>query len=173
MSSSWYKIKLPRVKKMKIWIDADGFPAICRELLYRIANRCKIETLVVADRWFELPNSAQLRRVVVQKGANAADRFIKKNVKEGDIVCSNDYALLRQIHQLSAIGITPYGKIINKDHDIELPDWYKNIPLMSDVYHYYRHTQTQHSPFSHKDKAKFANTVDRILQKNLPNISAY
>ena len=40
---------------MKIWVDADACPVVIKEILFRAAERMKIETILVANHAMRIP----------------------------------------------------------------------------------------------------------------------
>ncbi len=61
---------------MQIWVDADACPSEIKELLFRAANRTKIKVTLVANQSMRTPRSDFIDSLVVEAGANVADRRI-------------------------------------------------------------------------------------------------
>ncbi|WP_173400566.1 DUF188 domain-containing protein, partial [Pseudoalteromonas sp. AC163] len=53
---------------MKIWVDADACPVVIKEILFRAAERMKIETILVANHAMRIPPSKYISRVQVSSG---------------------------------------------------------------------------------------------------------
>ena len=53
---------------MKIWVDADACPVVIKEILFRAAERKKIETIFVANQYIRTPPSNFIRSMQVSAG---------------------------------------------------------------------------------------------------------
>ena len=58
---------------MKIWIDADACPVVIREIIYKAAERLKINTLLVANQTLKYPKSPLISFVLVTKGFDVVE----------------------------------------------------------------------------------------------------
>ena len=61
---------------MQIWVDADACPKVIKEILYRAAERVKIQLMLVANRPLYCPRSSYLRVIQVPSGFDEADHRI-------------------------------------------------------------------------------------------------
>ena len=64
----------------RIWVDADACPAVIRDILYRAAERTRIEVILVANRWLQTPSSRFIRAMQVAGGPDVADDAIAERV---------------------------------------------------------------------------------------------
>ena len=78
---------------MTIWVDADAMPRAVKEVLYRAAQRRKVEVVLVANAYLSVPDSAYIRTVRVEKGADVADDYIVEHCVKGDLIISADIPL--------------------------------------------------------------------------------
>jgi len=99
----------------RIWVDADACPAVIRDILYRAAERARIEVLLVANRWLQTPASRFIRALQVAGGPDAADDAIAERVAAGDLVVTQDIPLAARVLARQAAAITPRGEPFSAD----------------------------------------------------------
>ncbi|MDQ6967924.1 MAG: DUF188 domain-containing protein, partial [Mariprofundaceae bacterium] len=58
---------------MNIWVDADACPVAIKEILFRAADRRKINMIFVANSHLQLPKSAFISMLKVGAGFDVAD----------------------------------------------------------------------------------------------------
>ena len=78
---------------MQIWVDADACPIAIKEILYRAAERNRLQLILVANQMLRTPPSAWIRAVQVPKGFDVADNHIAEAVAPGDLVITADIPL--------------------------------------------------------------------------------
>ncbi len=96
---------------MRIWIDADACPKPCKEILFRAADRAKVETIVVANQRIHVPSSPFIKIVQVEQGPDVADAHIADNCAPGDLVVTADIPLASRVVKKGATGLDPRGKL--------------------------------------------------------------
>ena len=70
---------------MKLWIDADAAPRDVKEICYRVSERLKLDTVLVANMRIQLPAGYQfLSAVRVEGGPDVADTYIVEQAMAGD-----------------------------------------------------------------------------------------
>jgi uncharacterized protein YaiI (UPF0178 family) len=99
---------------MRIWVDADACPRAIKDILYRAANRCRVELTLVANRALAAPRSPYIRSIVVPAGFDAADDEIVKRVDPGDLVISSDLPLAAQLIAKGARVLSQRGEWISE-----------------------------------------------------------
>ena len=99
---------------MRIWVDADACPRAIKEILFRAANRCRIELTLVANRPLAAPPSPYIRSIVVPAGFDVADDEIVKRVAPGDLVVSSDLPLAAQLIAQGARVLSHRGEWISE-----------------------------------------------------------
>ena len=99
---------------MRIWVDADACPRAIKDILYRAANRCRIELTLVANRALAAPPSPYIRSIVVAAGFDVADDEIVKRVAPGDLVISSDLPLAAQLIAKGARVLSHRGEWISE-----------------------------------------------------------
>ncbi len=148
---------------MKIWVDADACPKVIKEMLFRAADRAKIEVIFVANQWLRLPESPFIRFVQVEQGPDIADDQIAEDCEEGDLVVTADIPLAVRVVAKGALGLDPRGRIYDKNNIGHISD-------MRDFMDTLRNDGVQTGGpknFSARDGEQFANELDkRISQRS-------
>ena len=81
---------------MKIWVDADACPVVIKEILFRAAERKKIETIFVANQYIRTPPSNFIRSMQVSAGFDVADDEIVRQIEINDLVITSDIPLAKK-----------------------------------------------------------------------------
>ena len=58
---------------MTIWVDADAMPRAVKEVLYKAAQRRRVEVVLVANAYLNIPQIPRLSAVRVAAGADVAE----------------------------------------------------------------------------------------------------
>jgi len=101
---------------MNIWIDADACPNIIKDILFRAAERAKIETVLVANQAMRLPPSKFIRFVQVDAGLDVADKRIVELMQAGDLVVTADIPLAAAVIDKNGVALNPRGELYTKDN---------------------------------------------------------
>lgn len=146
---------------MKIWVDADACPVPVKEILFRAAERQKIEVILVANQRLSTPQSAFIRMLQVEQGFDVADNEIVKRIVAGDLLISADIPLASEVLEKGALVITPRGERYTEDNikaRLNIRDFMETLRSSG--------IQSGGQPaYSHTDRQMFANQLDRILAK--------
>jgi uncharacterized protein len=146
---------------MKIWVDADACPVAIREILYRAAERKRIELILVANQHLSLPGSRYIRLVQVSSGFDVADNEIVKRVQEGDLVITSDIPLASEVIDRKGRALSPRGELFT-DQNV------KSRLNMRDFMDTLRASGIHGGgppALSQRDRQNFANHLDSILAK--------
>lgn len=100
---------------MKIWIDADACPVVIREIIYKAAERLKINTLLVANQTLKYPKSPLISFVLVTKGFDVADTYIVQNLAANDLVITADIPLADLVVKKGGVAISPRGELYDQN----------------------------------------------------------
>src|SRR3982750_2043217 len=100
---------------MKLWIDADACPKPGKDILFRAAERAKVEAVLVANMRMYVPQSAFIKIVQVEQGPDVADSYIADHCAPGDLVVTADIPLASRIVKKGATGLDPRGKIYDAE----------------------------------------------------------
>ena len=106
---------MPKQRPNTIWIDGDACPKAVKEIVFKASVRLNIRTVLVANSYQILPQSALIHLIVVSKGFDAADQHIIDQVDSHDIVITADIPLAAAVLKKMAIAINPRGEIYTQN----------------------------------------------------------
>lgn len=150
---------------MKIFIDADACPNPIKDILYKAAQRNKIELILVANKALNTPSSIYIKRIQVASGLDVADNYIAECVEPGDLVITADIPLADRVVDKQAYALDPRGELFTKEtikQRLSMRNFMETLRASG--------LQTSGpSAFNARDKQQFANALDRFLaqQKNI------
>ena len=146
---------------MKIWVDADACPAVIKDIIYRAAERLKIETTLVANMLLRTPPSQYIRALQVPRGFDVADNEIVKRVEAGDLVITADIPLAADVIARGGHALNPRGEFYTPDNIRERLEMRNFLDEL-------RGSGVQTggpAPLDHADRKRFADQLDRFLAK--------
>jgi uncharacterized protein YaiI (UPF0178 family) len=144
---------------MRIWVDADACPKVIKEILFRAADRMKIQLMLVANKMLYCPPSPFVRAMQVPAGFDVADNKIAQLVEPGDLVITSDIPLAADVIARGGHALNPRGELYTKDtiHERLMMRNFMDGLRGSGV-------ETGGPPvLSQKDRQTFANQLDRLL----------
>ncbi|GLX84532.1 UPF0178 protein [Thalassotalea loyana] len=147
---------------MKIWVDADACPVVIKEIIFRAADRAKIETTLLANHPMRVAKSPFIRFVQVEAGFDVADNEIVKRAESNDLVITSDIPLADEVITKGAFALSPRGEMLTK-HNI------KQRLNMRDFMDTLRASGMQTKgpdKLSAQDKQAFANQLDSFIAKH-------
>ena len=100
---------------MTIWVDADACPNVIKDILFRAAERSRIELVLVANQWIRTPSSRFIRAMQVPGGLDVADSEIVQRVESGDLVVTADIPLAALVVEKGALALDPRGQLHTPD----------------------------------------------------------
>jgi len=148
---------------MKIWVDADACPAAVKEILYKAAERRRVETTLVANRRMRFPASSLIKFIKVASGSDVADNEIVKRLEPGDLVITADIPLAAEVIAKGGHALNPRGELYTTDN-------IREILSMRDFMDGLRAGGVETggpAPLGHGDRQAFANQLDRFLTRSL------
>jgi uncharacterized protein len=94
----------------EIYVDGDACPV--RAEIYRVADRLKLNVVVVANgsRPIRPPGTPNVRMVLVGDGADAADDWIAGHISALDVCVTSDIPLASRCLEKGARVVSPTGK---------------------------------------------------------------
>ena len=101
---------------MRIWVDADACPAVIKDILYRAAERLKIEMTLVANKALRTPPSQYITALQVPRGIDVADSHIVKELAPGDLVITADIPLASDVIARGARALNPRGELYSPEN---------------------------------------------------------
>lgn len=145
----------------RIWIDGDGVPKACKEILYKAALRTRVPVVLVANSWQQVPKLKSITFVQVSGGLDVADDHIADNCQPGDLVISSDIPLAARVIEAGGTVVTFRGQPLDEAN-------VKQRLGMRDFMDDLRGSGVMTGgppPYGNKDKQRFANTLDRWLSR--------
>jgi len=149
---------------MKIWVDADACPGVIKEILFRAAERAQVHTALVANQLIRVPPSAFLRSVQVPSGFDVADKYIVQQLELGDLVITADIPLAAATIQKGAHALNPRGELYTTENIRER----LSMRNFMDELRGSGVATGGPPPLDARDRAAFANSLDRFLRKRSP-----
>ena len=101
---------------MHIWVDADACPAVIKDILYRAAERRKLQMTLVANKLLKVPRSPFIRALQVPRGFDVADSHIVKALAPGDLVITADIPLAADVIAKGARALNPRGELYSPEN---------------------------------------------------------
>jgi uncharacterized protein YaiI (UPF0178 family) len=148
---------------VKMWIDADGCPRDCKEMVQRAAVRRGLELTFVANRPLHLgTKSAKITSVVVEAGLDVADAYLVKHAQPGDLVVTSDVPLAAELVEKGIEALSPRGELYtaaNVRERLSLRDFFTEARESGVM------QGTGPPPYDEKAKRQFANALDRWLTR--------
>ena len=146
---------------MKIWVDADACPGAIKEILFRAAERVRVEMTLVANQPMRVPPSKYIRTMQVGSAFDAADARIVELIEPGDLVITADIPLAAQVIAKKAQALNPRGERYTEENVRERLS-IRNF--MQDLRE--GGVRTGGPPaLNARDKQAFANQLDALLAK--------
>jgi uncharacterized protein YaiI (UPF0178 family) len=151
------------VREKRIFIDADACPRDVKDLIFRASDRTGLAVSVVANKAMHVPRSPRITMVQVKGGPDIADDHIAQEGAHGDIAVTADVPLAARLVEKGLFVIDVRGF----EYDAEnIGERLSMRDFMADVRDAGVITGGP-SAFGVKDKARFANALDRVLQRAL------
>jgi uncharacterized protein YaiI (UPF0178 family) len=148
---------------MQIWVDADACPKAIKDILFRVAERTKIMTTLVANQYLQTPPSRHIKLLQVHSGFDVADNAIVKNLSTDDLVITGDIPLAYEV-------ICKGGHAINHRGERYSQDNIKDRLNMRDFMDTLRGSGIDTggpSALNSRDIQAFANQLDKLLTQQL------
>ena len=146
---------------MNIWVDADACPKAIKEILFRVAERVKVEVILVANQPLRTPPSRYIRSVQVPGGFDVADDHIAGSLDPGDLVITADIPLAASVVERGALALDPRGELYTKENvgqRLSMRDFMEEM-RSSGV------EMGGPRTFTQSDRQAFANQLDSLLAK--------
>ena len=147
---------------MKIWVDADACPVVIKEILFRAAERTRIETTLVANHHMRIPPSQVIKFLRVSSGFDVADNTIVQRCQAQDLVITADIPLAAEVVEKGCYALNPRGELYTESN-------IRQRLNMRDFMDTLRSSGVETGgapPISQQDRQAFANNLDKLLAKN-------
>lgn len=148
---------------MKIYVDADACPKVIKEILYRVAERAKVQVTFVANSYLHLPPSSYISMLQVGDGFDVADAKIVELCEQGDLVITADIPLADGAIKKGAMALNPRGELYTSDN---IGPILARRNFMDTLRGGLVEEVSGPPAFSVKDRELFANQLDKYIQKH-------
>ncbi len=144
---------------MKIWVDADACPKVIKEILFRAADKRKIQVTLLANSYMWVPPSPYIDFLKVDAGFDEADKQIVQKLSGGDLVITADIPLAAEVIKKDAYALNPRGELYTED----------NVQARLSMRNFLDELRSNGvdtggpAEFSLKNRQNFANQLDRFL----------
>lgn len=150
---------------MQIWVDADACPKVIKEILFRAAEKRKIQLTLVANKMLYCPPSRYIRAMQVPAGFDVADNKIAELVETGDLVITADIPLAADVIARGGHALNPRGEFYTRDtiqERLTMRNFMDGLRGSG--------VDTGGPPiFSLSDRQAFANQLDKFLARYAAN----
>lgn len=146
---------------IEIFVDGDGCPV--KDEVYVVAARYGVPVLLVANSRIRVPEDLDVKLVVVDQGADAADDWIVEHVRAADVVVTADVPLAARCLEAGARVLSTNGRVFSEDS-------IGDRVAMRDLKAHLRETGVMSGgppPMAAKDRSRFLMKLDELVQKSL------
>jgi uncharacterized protein YaiI (UPF0178 family) len=145
----------------QIWVDADACPGVIREILFRAAERARVQVTLVANQWLRTPGSRYVRSIQVPAGLDVADNEIVQRLRPADLVVTQDIPLAALVLEKGGIALNPRGDLYTRDNIAQRLSMRNFMDELRGA-----GVQTGGPPVFHaRDRQAFANQLDAWLAR--------
>ena len=148
---------------MKIWVDADACPVVIKEILFRAAERTRVQLTLVANQPISIAKSRFINFIQVTQGFDVADNEIVKRLDAGDLVITSDIPLAADAIEKGATALSPRGELYTANNikaRLNMRDFMESLRSSG--------VDTGGPPaLSQKDRKIFADHLDKILNRHV------
>ena len=146
---------------MKIWVDADACPVVIKDVLFKAAERTRVQLTLVANQPVHIPPSRCITMLQVKSGFDVADNEIVKRLSVGDLVITSDIPLAAEVIEKGAHALNPRGELYSADNikaRLNMRDFMDTMRASG--------IHTGGPPaLSQSDRKSFADHLDKLLNK--------
>jgi uncharacterized protein len=147
---------------MRIWVDADACPVVIKEILFRAAERMRVQVTLVANQPVRVPPSRFVRMVQVASGFDVADNEIVARLEPGDLVITGDIPLAAEVIGKGGHALNPRGELYSADtirSRLDIRDFMETL-RSSGI------DTGGPAALTQRDRQAFANHLDRFLTRH-------
>lgn len=146
---------------MKIIVDADACPVVIKEILFKAAQRTKVEVIFIANHIIRVPPSPYLKSIQVPAGFDVADHEVVAQCNVDDLVITSDIPLAAEVIEKGGHALSSRGEMFDKQT-------IRSLLNTRDFMETMRASGFQSSgpaPLAQRDRKAFADNLDRLLAK--------
>jgi uncharacterized protein YaiI (UPF0178 family) len=149
---------------LTLWLDADAAPRDVKDVCYRVCDRLKLPTILVANQRLQLPvGYPHLSAVRVDGGPDVADLYIAEHAVAGDVAITADIPLAALLVPKRVFVIDPRGELYTAESIGER----LSVRNFMDGLRGSGVETGGHAAFGPREKQAFANALDRVLTRSL------
>lgn len=148
---------------MQIWVDADACPGAIKDVLFRAADRARVQVTLVANRPLRIPASPHIRLMQVPPGFDVADKRIVELLAPADLVITADIPLAAAAIGKGAHALNPRGELYTTDNIRER----LSMRNFMDELRGSGVATGGPAALSQRDRQAFANSLDSFLAKRV------
>ena len=144
---------------IEIFVDGDACPV--KDEVYAVAARLGLAVVVVANQRIHVPTDLGVEMVVVEEGPDAADDWIAEEIRRNDVVITADIPLAARCLEVGAFALGTNGREFT-------PDSIGSALATREIKASIRAsglTTGGPSPITNRDRSRFSNVLDRIVQQ--------
>ncbi len=150
---------------MNIWVDADACPKVIKDIIYRAAQRLKIQVTLVSNQFHAIPESPYIRQQQVTVEPDEADKKILQHLSPGDLVITQDIPLASEVIERSGIALSFRGLLFTSENikaRLNMRDFMETMRASG------MHSSGPAS-LNQQDRRLFANQLDKLLMSHQNN----
>jgi uncharacterized protein YaiI (UPF0178 family) len=150
---------------MKIWVDADACPKVIKDILFRAAQRVRVQLTLVANRHLDTPPSPFIKSIQVPGGFDVADHRIVQLMQPGDLVVTADIPLAALVVGKGGLALDPRGDLYTESNigeRVAVRDLMDQLRSTGEI-------TGGPAAIGKRDRQKFADQLDRLLTKHVRN----
>jgi uncharacterized protein YaiI (UPF0178 family) len=145
---------------MAIYVDADACPV--KAEVERVGTRHKMKIFIVSNGGIRPSSNPLIDTIIVEQGADEADKWIAERVGAGDIVVTGDIPLAAKCVEAGAQVLNHNGEVMSTEN---IGNILATRDLMADLRAADPFRQGGGRSFSKADRAAFLNALERAAQR--------
>jgi len=145
--------------ELAIYVDADACPV--KEEILKVAYRHDVKVYLVSNQWLRLPVGANVEKIVVSDGFDAADDWIAERADRNAICITGDIPLAASCLENGATVLGHTGKPFSSDNigmALAMRELKSQLRDMGEDKGY-------NASFSSRDRSQFLNVLENSVQK--------
>ena len=153
------RVRLRYEADVRVFVDADACPV--KQEVYRVAERHRLEVVVVSNSPLNIPADPMVSSVVVREGIDAADDWIVDHLGEDDIVVTGDIPLAARSLRKGAHALGFAGRPFTLDNigdALATRDLLAGLREQGEV-------SSGPPPFQKQDRSRFLQGLERLIQQ--------
>jgi len=151
---------MQKLNVAKIYVDADG--CAVKDEIYKVADRTKMNVVLVANKRLHHPVGSLIEMQVVSGGFDAADDWIVEKVMANDLVITSDILLADRCLKKGALVLGPKGNEFTEDNigsSLASRELMQNLRLMGE-------NRGGPAPMDKKARSNFLAKLDELIHRS-------